>query len=457
MDDAATIVPKLTEMNNPREANFLIVVGDPRDELPHKDLSRAEKFHKKYPDKTLMIIVWDRKDYDELAPLVNKDKCLLHCWEDDEKLLALLMENMMKVVGAMVVQPTWYTCKAGHVTPTKNTELISKCDECGEPVEIHQPYKEKHREFAEILIKVAKLLNFDTTSGEYLKATVNPMANVLRNMRYAFGCKHERAISGEDLMGSGKGKPILLCAAGPSLDKAIPHLKRLQDKCLISCVGRAFKKLRMAGIKVDYTISVEMYDWDCAIFGEVTEEEAKDTTLLYASVSAPKMVEMWRGPKRCCLWDIETAAILGRKDWIMGGNSVAHHQLNFAAQVLGCEPIVLVGNDLGYSIPQTHAEGTSPAGWPDEVKVKDANPQSEHWVECTNKGNDFHPLCHMTAVAVGVGFSGKVMVKSSPSYECFATLFSILIAKHGKKCYNSCPNGQKINGTEYLDLETWNP
>ena len=55
----------------------------------------------------------------------------------------------------------------------------------------------------------------------------------------------------------------------------------------------------------------------------------------------------------------------------------------------------------------------------------------------------------------GSRLSKQIIVRSSPSYECFATLFSVLIAKHGRKVYNSCGNGQRIGGTEYLDLEEY--
>ena len=158
------------------------------------------------------------------------------------------------------------------------------------------------------------------------------------------------------------------------------------------------------------------------------------------------------------MWDMETAAILGREDHILGGNSVSHHTLNFAAQILKCEPLILVGIDLSYPKPRTHAAGTTPEGWPEEQTKKDAEYQDELWVPCTGKGDDFHDKCHRTPAALGGGKflpSRIIEVRSSFAYQNFATLFSILIQKHGKKAFNACPNGQKIEGAEYLDLSKY--
>lgn len=444
-------------MNPFTKPSHLIHIGRPDVEKPHLSMERVDKYHVDFPDVKVVIVLWDEKDVPDIEAKRNKEKSEILFWKDDNQILAFLMDKISSIVGAQVVCPRWYACPDGHITKSTGANLIEKCPECPQAVKFLMPERERFERFATIFRKIITLTNFDTTSGIYLHTAVNPMQNLLKNMVAALGCSHEKAIQCWDLKGASKGKPAIICGAGPSLEAAIPHIKRIQDKVTILCVGRSFRALRAAGIRVDYTVSVEMFDWDSAIFDGLTREECGDTVMAYASVGAPKTVEAWKG-KKVCLWDIETAKILERSDFILGGNSVAHHMLNFTAQILDAEPIIMAGIDLAYTKPKTHADGTVPAGWPEEMKVKDAEYHHEElWVPCTGKGDDFHPQCHRMVTLLGRGnfIPGAMEVRSSGAYQNFATLMSILITKHAKKVYNACPNGQRIDGTEYLNLATY--
>lgn len=440
-----------------KDPSMLFHVGNPMQEEPHKSMERCTRFHEEHPTIRLIYVLWDEKDKAELEPLINKEKSeILMMGGEGGNVTAWLLDRLGTCVGAQIVSPRWYICPEGHITKGTYKELVEKCETCQIGIAIVEPFKAQVQQFADIFIKVINLANFDTTSGQFLHANVNPTKNVLLNMPFALGTPRNPSIECRHLRGTGKGKAAVICGAGPSLEDSLPHLKRIQDKVIIICVGRAYKLLKENGIRVDYTISCEMFDWDSAIFDGVTD--TGDTVLAYASVCAPATVRKWPG-KSVCLWDVETAKLLERDDYILGGNSVAHHMLNFAAQILECEPIVMVGIDLAYTKPRTHAKGTFHE-WPEEIKKKEEEYQNESWVLCTGKGHDFDPECHRMPTAFmggGVAISGIVHVRSSPAYENFATLFSILIAKHKKKIFNACPNGQKIEGTEYLNLETWAP
>lgn len=440
---------------NMKEPNRLFHVGNPMAEEPHKSMERCTKFHEEHPGIHLTYVLWDEKDKAELEPLINKEKSDILMMEDGKAVMSWLLDRLGDCVGAQIVSPRWYVCPEKHITKGTYKELVEKCETCSTGVAIVEPFKDQVIQFVELFAKVIGLANFDTTSGTFLHAAVNPTRNVILNMPYALGTKKHPALTCKDIKGSGKGRAAVIVGAGPSLEDAIPHLKRIQDNVIVVCVGRAYKLLRENGIRVNYTLSCEMFDWDAAIFEGLTD--TGDTVLAYASVCAPATVQKWPG-KSVCLWDVETAKLIGRDDYILGGNSVAHHMLNFAAQILECEPIVMVGIDLAYTKPRTHALGTFADKWPEEIKQKEQEYQNEEWVISTGKGINFDPECHRMPVAMGGGglaISGIVHVRSSPAYVNFGTLFSILIAKHQKKVYNACPNGQKILGTEYLDLAKW--
>lgn len=437
---------------------LLIHLGRFDTEEPHKSFERVEKFKALHPDTRVVCVVWTKEDKDALAALPSASLYDTVLWDTDGALMGWLMQSLATLVGARIVWPQWYRCPDGHITAVDYVKVPDKCSHegCTGPIANVAPEDDRRKRFVEMFMNVVQLAGFDTTSGQFLHAQVSPIQNLLRNIPAAVGCEHAQALQCADLKGPHKGKAAIICGAGPSLEKAIPHLARLSETHAIICVGRAFRMLRAKGVKVGYTISVEMFDWDSAIFDGISREEAGDTVMLYASVCAPSTVKAWPG-KKACLWDVETAKMLGRDDFIYGGNSVAHHMLNFAAQILDAEPIILCGIDLAYTQPKTHADGTNPDKWPDSVKAEDTAYQQELWVPCTGKGEDFHPECHRTPAALGGGglaMPKVIEVRSSPSYKHFATLFEILISQHGKRVLNACPNGQRIGGTAYVDLST---
>lgn len=435
----------------------LIHVGRPDWELPHKSMKRVYRLRQEQPSTKLFILVWTPEDRDAMKAHEDEKVKVLY-WEDDAALSNFLMDCLFDLVGAFIISSRYYECADKHITEADHSKLVEKCGTCGAKVTGVVQNQEKLAEFAEVFTKVIGLSNFDTRSGDFLQSVVSPTANILHNAPYIVGCEHQPALEVRDRE---KGKTAIVVGAGPSLEDAIPHLKRLgqMEDHFIICVGRVYKLLSEGGVRVGYAASCEMFDWDAAIFDGLTKSGVGSTVLAFASMCAPATVRKWPGPKVGML-DIETAKLLGRTDFIYGGNSVAHHALNFALQILGAKEAILVGIDLSYTKPRTHAIGANHEGWPDNVKIAEDTYQEEKWLPCTGKGDKFDPDCHRMPVAIGGGgmaISNSVIVRSSPSYEHFGTLFEILIAKHGKKVYNGCPNGLKIKGTEYLDLGTYNP
>jgi hypothetical protein len=443
--------------------DMILHIGRPDQCAPHRDLSKIVLLQKNSPKTKWIGVVWTKEDKEELDkqldahPELNKDFVGSVLWEDDAKLKLFLIDRLNLLIGAQIVSPRWLVCPNRHETREVPQGMGDNehCSECGQKTVIMTPFIERLQEFAVVFGTCINLTNFDTGSGHVLFNLVDPRRNILLNMSHAFGDKQAK-----DVKGSAKGKTVIIVAAGPSVEDQLQDLARLSQDHTVVCVGRTFKMLKAAGVKVAYTYSVEMFDWDAAIFKDVTAEEAKDTTLLFATVCAPETVAAWPGAKMC-VWDAETGGtILKRDDWIVGGNSVAHHMLNFAAQILEADTIIMCGVDLAYSKPKTHADGTTPASWPKEALAKDTSfHMDDFFVECTGEGDNFHPDCHQVPIADAMSIqrgSDKklpILVKSSASYENFATLFEILIAKHGKKVMNACPNGQLIRGTQYVDLK----
>lgn len=445
----------------PELPKALIHVGRPDVELPHKSYARVEALFTKYPDVFFVCILWGKEDTREVGEAIGKIQrpeghpgFEVIWWEDDVKLMDYLCGKLHMFIGAKIVSPGWYSCPEKHITNRTMDKMLVECPECKAPVIYVTEFMEKFQEFALIFGKVCSLINFDTRSGETLNTLVNPTANVMRNMRYALPLddKAARNVDMDTVLGSGKGKRAYLVAAGPSLEDMIPHLKRLQDTGVIICVGRVYKLLRENGIRVDYTLSCEMFEWDSVIFDGLTD--VGDTILGYPCVCAPKTIEKWPG-RRMCLWDINSAEMLKRPKWMMGGNSVAHHVLNFACEILDCDEVIFVGQDLAYTKPRAHAKGTD-HNFPDGIREHDqAYHTQERWYPSNGKGAFDDDCFRIEADPRKPAPIGPVQVRTSQSYLEFLSLMEILLSRHKKKAWNASPNGVKIAGAPYLDLATY--
>lgn len=441
----------------------LIHIGRPDESKPHRDMSLVQAFIASQKDVAIIMLVDNETDQREMEERVKNELKwppghpggLIITWKDDSEVVDLLCSKMFGTLNWRVVGNGWYQCPSGHEFAATLKTPLETCETCGGKLEFIQHNKEKVDRFRYLLEKSAKLMHFDTRSGELLNQVVSPDSNALRNIPSIVGCEHAPALMLEDLKGKGKGKNALLVSAGPSLNDELDNLKRLQDSHLVLCVGRVYKLLRSHGIRVDYTFSCEMFEWDSVIFDGLND--VGDTVLCYPGVCAPATVKAWPG-KKVCMMDPQLAEMLGRKLAMMGGNSVSHHMLNFACEILDVDTAILVGQDLAYTRPQiTHAEGSNHE-WPGEVKAQDFAAHAEiEWGPSYGKGK-LHPECHKQDVFMaGNNFApvGDVQVRTSGAYKNFGTLFEILVTRHKKKVLNACGEGLKISGVPYLNLSEW--
>jgi len=447
-------------------SKVLFHIGNPLEVKPHYNLSIIEKFIQKNSDWALIIVLRTEEERTLLEEKMKGVKLpeyhpggFLFVWKDDEELMDMFCRDLHFCNTWNAMGPIWYKCKdKGHILSQTLEDRLEKCTECQGELEVVELEKERGEKFGKILENAVLLMKFDTRSAKILTTQVNPTANVMRNMPMAIGCPEHPALRMEDYAGIGKGKVAVCVSAGPSLKHAIPHLRRLQDQIIIISVARVFKLLKDAGIRQDYTLNCEMFSWDSAIFDGFTKEFVGDTVFLYPPVCAPDTVAKWPGQKVCC-FDLNAAELIGNRLAMTGGNSVSHHIYNWAAEILKCDRVILVGQDLSYTEPtgETHVLGSQPDKWPDACKAEDLNQQNEAWDECQTQDGPFHgEKVHRQSIAVEAGGMipvGPVLVRTSPAYMRFRDLMDILIKRHKVKTYNACPNGLKLNRAEYVNLE----
>jgi hypothetical protein len=155
----------------------------------------------------------------------------------------------------------------------------------------------------------------------------------------------------ELLDGCFEGLPAIVVAAGPSLDRNLDLLKGLGDRAVLLSMNRCASVLQAEGIRPHFLVA-----YDC---GEVIPDvhlagigaEILDNFVLRPSVH-PRMLELPFG-RRFLFTDgsVHEAGLLeamGQPSRPLGGGSVAHTCFQLAFH-MGCDPVVVIGQDLAYS------------------------------------------------------------------------------------------------------------
>jgi len=244
-----------------------------------------------------------------------------------------------------------------------------------------------------------------------------------------------------------KGKPAICVCTGPSLERNIHLLKEAQDKAIIICVGQAIRPLLAYDIKPDFATTVD--------FGKVNEGHFRGlmdcgVPLVCLDRTYAPLLKQWQGPKfvvgtPTAAPDESAHGVLNAKGCLDQGGSVAHMSLGLAKH-LGCNPIMLVGQDLALS-DRSHTRQADAAG---NVSVTPEGEIAWHVKD---------PLCHlhdqhhsMGGVMKVPGYYGEPVMTNS-GLASFINVFEILIANYKAKVINATEGGAKIKGTIPLWLD----
>lgn len=161
-----------------------------------------------------------------------------------------------------------------------------------------------------------------------------------------------------DYRGAFEGVPMIVVGAGPSLGTSIDLLKQAKGRAIIVAVHRTLESLHRAGVEPDITIAVECRDVKHQFMNVGTEklaavalatmvennlqEVGAQRTLQFAS----NKWEGWLLPES--EQDASVVESLG---------TVSHSAVSLG-KVWGCDPIIMVGQDLAFPGGQVyHGEG----------------------------------------------------------------------------------------------------
>lgn len=150
-----------------------------------------------------------------------------------------------------------------------------------------------------------------------------------------------------------KNKPAVIVSAGPSLEKNIDELKQINDEMLIISGGRTLRSLIDRKIEPDLLAVVDPLKVSYELCKDYIENV--NIPLLFYEGTNNKVVSEHNGEKIFFSYNGFVNKVLGEKVLeVQTGGSVAH-VMTSAALIMGCNPIIFIGQDLAYTGEKSHA------------------------------------------------------------------------------------------------------
>ena len=164
-----------------------------------------------------------------------------------------------------------------------------------------------------------------------------------------------------ELVDAAKGYPAVCVGAGPSLVKNLDQLAdpQVREKTVVIGVQTTLKPMLDRGIRPDFVTALD-YSAICTRFYEGLPP-LPDVTLVVEPKCNPAIIASYPGPVRVCHSPVNDRLLgdLARPIAPMRSGTTVAHLSFYLAQLLGCDPIILIGQDLGFSNGLYYCPGTA--------------------------------------------------------------------------------------------------
>ena len=165
----------------------------------------------------------------------------------------------------------------------------------------------------------------------------------------------------EDIRGAAAGRPGIVVSAGPSLRGNIDLLAAsgVRDRCVIIATQTTLKPLLAAGVSPHYVTALDYHEISRRFHEGIDPSDVEDTELVIDTKVNPAVPEAWPGRIRC-IPSSQLDQILGpvgRGGGPFPSGATVAHLSHHLARFLGCDPVVLIGQDLGFTDGLYYAPG----------------------------------------------------------------------------------------------------
>lgn len=370
------------------------------------------------------------------------------------------------------------TLNAYNIRITTNTNMLRNhmLNLCSSQSNLKVAYLESYKQL--YTSEMLDFVNQAHTTYKILKFNLNFMAN--SSMRF-----FEQIIEHLDkkihLPEFGKlenklaNKPAIIVSGGPSLNKSIDIIKKYREKVCLFAVGTAFKTLKRNGINPDFVNIIELNNCSEQIANEDIEninfisEVYTNKTFFEKKYKHHFITFSHENPSNIWFERLISDTSSYKKYETKG--TVAYNAL-FCAKMAGCNPIILIGQDLAYTNGKLYADNSPYSEFKckyDEntkrysVVINDydklvqdvfGNKEEKEEVKHGYLNNKLKDLNRRIITVKGQ--DGKDL-PSDFGFGIFVEYFQDFAYRFGKdktlKLYNASNGGAQINGFENVKLE----
>ncbi len=165
----------------------------------------------------------------------------------------------------------------------------------------------------------------------------------------------------DNLAGVLDGVPAVIVSAGPSLAESMETLARpgVRERACVIAAQTVLKPLLEHGIRPHFVTALDHHDISTRFYEGLTPEMVEGVTLVAEPKANPAILKAWPGVVRL-VGDEVLDRLLGEATHapMRGGATVAHLSY-FLARLLGCDPAIMVGQDLAYTDGLYYGAGAS--------------------------------------------------------------------------------------------------
>lgn len=233
----------------------------------------------------------------------------------------------------------------------------------------------------------------------------------------------------DGLFGAFRGKPAIIVAAGPSLDKNIHLLKDVGDRAVILSVDAMLKTLVNMGVSVDFATVLERVNFSPHLFTEIPPEKLAETVQVSVPVVVPEVYSVYPGPKALMYRPYGHFQWLEKEKGTLETGASSANMAFKLAEAFGCDPIILVGQDLAYGRTGTTHSDTTPWGRSQNGILKG---QTNTFEVPANDGG---------------------MISTNGTWNMFRLAFEADVASFNGTVINATEGGALIAGTRIMTLE----
>lgn len=167
-----------------------------------------------------------------------------------------------------------------------------------------------------------------------------------------------------DLKDCQKGRPAVVVSAGPSLRRNVDLLSKpgVRDRVVIIAAQTVLKQLLAKGIKPHFVTALDYHEISTRFYEGLTAKDVEGVTLVVEPKANCAILRAFPGQVRC-VRDDTLARVLGKglareMGSLPMGATVAHLSY-YLARHLGCDPVLLIGQDLGFTDGQYYSPGAA--------------------------------------------------------------------------------------------------